>query len=160
MREAAQHKRQNFNVNPEQEAELLALQSELDAPSVKDALLRAVRLTRFLRQEIKSGKHLGLRDSSGNVTEVLIPELQRIIGEWTYLVARPHSWKKQLFVKGRKLTAAQVWLDMQANDMTPAEAATNWDLPVDAIAEIGEYCLRNLALLKMEADEERLVLIS
>ena len=154
-------KRQNFNVTPEQEAELLTLQSELSAPSVKDAIFKAVRLALFLRREVQRGRRIGLKDPQGNVTEIIMPELEAAGSpSWTYLVERPHSWKKQLFVKGRKLTAAQVWLDMQANQMTEAEATQNWELPVEAIAEIAEYCRRSAGLLQMEADEEKLLLLS
>jgi len=154
-------KRQNFNVTPEQEAELLALQSDFEAPSVKDAIFKAVRLARFLRQEIRNGRRIGLKDRKGNVTEVLLPDLQGPgLTSWTYLVERPHSWKKQLFVKGRRLTAGQVWLDMLTNKMTEGEAAENWDLPVEAIEEIVEYCEGNKPLLAMESDEEKLDLSS
>lgn len=152
-------KRQNFNVTPEQEAELLTLQSEFASPSVKDAIFKAVRLALFLRHEVKRGNRLGLKDQHGNITEIIMPEWETIgTPSWTYLVGRPYSWKKQLFVKGRKLTAAQVWLDMQANRMTEVEAAENWDLPVEAVAEIKNYCEHNTALLQMEADEEKLFL--
>ncbi len=152
-------KRQNFNVTPEQEAELLALQSELSAPSVKEAILKAVRLTLLLRREVRSGRRLGLKDAQGNMTEMILPELEAAGSpHWTYLVERPHAWKRQLFIKGRKLTAAQVWLDMQANQMTLAEAAANWDLPPEAVAEAADYCQRHAALLQMEADEEKLLL--
>lgn len=151
-------KRQNFNVTPEQEAELLALQSELSAPSVKEAILKAVRLTLLLRREVRGGRRIGLKDAQGNVTEMILPELESSgLSPWTYLVERPHAWKKQLFVKGRKLTAAQVWLGMQANQMTQAEAALNWGLPVEAVAEAAEYCRRNAGLLQMEEDEEKLL---
>ena len=161
MSAAVEFKRQNFNVTPEQEAELLALQSELEAASVKDAIFRAVRLTRFLGHEVRSGRRIGLKDRQGNITDVILPELQGAgLSSWTYLVERPHSWKKQLFVKGRRLTAAQVWLDMRTNHMTPSEAAENWELPEETIAEIVEYCESNVALLKMEADEEKLYLSS
>lgn len=161
MRTAAEVKRQNFNVTPEEDAELLALKSELATSSVKDAIFAAVRLTRFLGHEVRSGRRIGLKDRKGNVTDVVWPELQGAdSSSWTYLVERPHSWKKQLFVKGRKLTAAQVWLDMQANRMTPGEAAENWKLPEEAVAEIIEYCESVAPLLKMEADEEKLYLSS
>lgn len=154
-------KRQNFNVTPEQEAELLALQQEFASPSIKDAIFRAVRLTLFFRREIRSGQRIGLRDHSGNVTDIILPELEASASlPWTYLVDRPYSWKKQLFVKGRRLTAAQVWLDMKANQMTEREAADNWDLPVEAVAEIINYCEKNASFLQMEADEERLFLAS
>ena len=46
MAASKQLKRQNFTVTPEQEAELLALQSEFEAPSVKDTIFKALRLAR------------------------------------------------------------------------------------------------------------------
>jgi hypothetical protein len=152
-------KRQNFNVTPEQEAELLALQNEFASPSIKDAIFKAVRLALFLRQEVKRGSRLGLKDQGGIVTEIIMPEWEALGSPpWTYLVERPYSWKKQLFVKGRKLTAAQVWLDMKANQMTELEAAENWDLPVEAVTEIKTYCESHASLLQMEADEEKMFL--
>jgi hypothetical protein len=39
--------------------------------------------------------------------------------EWQYLEKRPHSWRQQLYIKGRKLTAFTVWSDAIANEMTP-----------------------------------------
>lgn len=154
-------KRQNFNVTPEQETELLRLQAELAAPSVKEAIFKAVRLTLLLRREVRSGRRITLKDRDGSVCEVILPDLEPSGSDtWTYLVERPGSWKRQLFVKGRRLTAAQVWLDMKANQMTQTEAAENWDLPVEAVAEIVSYCENNAALLQMEADEERLFLSS
>lgn len=161
MTVSADLKRQNFNITPEQEAELFALQADFAAPSAKDTILKAVHLARVLTREIKGGKRLGLIDrQSGTVTEVILPELETATAAnpWTYLVPRAHAWKKQLFIKGRKLTAAQVWLDMQANRMTYTEAAENWDLPVEAVAEVEAYCIQNLVLIQMEADEEKLFL--
>jgi len=35
-----------------------------------------------------------------------------------------------------------------------------WDLPLEAVAEIAEYCESNGSLLQMEADEEKLFLSS
>ena len=74
---------------------------------------------------------------------------------WQYLVARPHSWRKQLYIKGRKLLASTVWQDMIANEMSPEQAAENWDLPISAIYEAISYCESHQELLKLEADEER-----
>jgi uncharacterized protein (DUF433 family) len=74
---------------------------------------------------------------------------------WQFLVARPHPWRKQLYIKGRKLLAATVWSDMIANGMTPMEAADNWDLPIAAVLEASEYCQTHQDLLKLEAEEER-----
>lgn len=78
--------------------------------------------------------------------------------KWLYLVAQAHPWKKQLFVKGRKLPAAAVWTGMIANDLSVQEAAENWDLPVGAVEEILDYCQTNRVLLEMEAQEELRIL--
>jgi uncharacterized protein (DUF433 family) len=76
------------------------------------------------------------------------------IENWQYLVARPHSWRKQLYIKGRKLLASTVWQDMIANQMSPEQAAENWDLPISAIYEVISYCESHQELLKLEAEEE------
>jgi hypothetical protein len=78
------------------------------------------------------------------------PNLQK----WTYLVDQAHPWKRQLFVKGRKLPAAAVWSGTVINKLSREQAAENWDLPVEAIDEIMAYCENNKALLDMEAAEE------
>ncbi|MCC3424141.1 MAG: hypothetical protein JGK12_09450 [Microcoleus sp. PH2017_01_SCD_O_A] len=77
------------------------------------------------------------------------------IENWQYLTARPHAWRKQLYIKGRKLLASTVWQDMTANEMSPEQAAENWDLPLSAIYEAMNYCESHQELLKLEADEER-----
>ena len=75
--------------------------------------------------------------------------------KWQFLEPRPSSWRKQLYLKGRKLTAFTVWSDMIANEDTIHETADNWDLPIEAIKEAIEYCETNRELLKSEAEEER-----
>src|SRR5436190_11235971 len=119
---ATQTKRQNFNITPEEEAELAWLRDAIGAPTIKDTVLRAVRVLVVLAREMKKGRSLYVGDATGKLTEVLIPELQAVpTDEWKYLVARPHPWRRQLYVKGRRLPAARVWMDMLVNKMTPGE---------------------------------------
>lgn len=73
---------------------------------------------------------------------------------WQYLVQRPHPWRRQLYIKGRKLLAFTVWQDMIVNKMSKEESADNWDLSLAAIQEVIEYCETHKELLKMEANEE------
>lgn len=73
-------------------------------------------------------------------------------------MARPHPWRRQLYIKGRKLLASTVWQDAIANEMSPKQAAENWDLPLTAIYEVIQYCETHQELLKLEADEERYLL--
>jgi hypothetical protein len=149
-------KRQNFNITPEQEAELAWVRDTIGASTTKDAILRAVRVLAILARETQRGSTLYLGTESGDLIQLLIPELQTVQGgNWKYLVARPHPWRRQLYVKGRRLRAYTVWQDMQANQLTAPEAADNWELPLEAVHEIVRYCESNRELLNMEADEER-----
>ena len=75
--------------------------------------------------------------------------------EWQYLEKRPHCWRKQLYLKGRRLRASIVWMDMIVNEMTPEEAADNWDLPLEAVKESIQYCETHQDLVQEEAAIER-----
>ena len=75
--------------------------------------------------------------------------------QWQYLEKRPHLWRKQLYFKGKRLKAFDVWMDMMVNKETPEEAAENWDLSLDAVMEAIEYCQTHQELLNQEAEEER-----
>ena len=75
--------------------------------------------------------------------------------QWQYLEKRPHPWRQQLYIKGRKLRAFTLWVNMKVNEMTTEEAADNWDLPLAAIHEAINYCGANRELLRREAQEER-----
>lgn len=75
--------------------------------------------------------------------------------QWQYLEKRPHPWREQLYIKGRRMKAFDLWMDMIVNHETPSEAAFNWDLPLEAVQEAIEYCETHQELLKREASEER-----
>lgn len=78
---------------------------------------------------------------------------------WKYLAPRPESWKKQLFFKDSRMTAANLWLDMLANSETPEQAAADWDLPLEAVLEAIRYCEANEELIYKEAEEQKRILI-
>lgn len=75
--------------------------------------------------------------------------------QWQYLEQRPHRWRKQLSFKGKRLRPFTVWITMQVEKMSPQQAADNWDLPEEAVAEAIAYCEANQELLKLEALQER-----
>lgn len=74
---------------------------------------------------------------------------------WQYLEQRPDSWRSQLYIKGRKLRAFTVWMDMLVNDLTPNDVAENKELPLAAVEEAILYCETNQVLLEKEAEEEK-----
>ena len=75
--------------------------------------------------------------------------------QWQYLEQRSHPWRQQLYIKGRRMKASTVWIDMLANELTPEEVAENKDLSLAAVKEAIEYCESHQELLRKEAAEER-----
>ena len=153
---AAETKRQNFNITPEQETELARLRETLDAPSAKDAILRAMRIVEAIARQTRRGGRLYVHDQTGQAERLIIPELEPATeAGWQFLTARPHPWRRQLWVKGRKLPAAVVWTDWRVNGGTVEEIADNWDLPRAAAEEAVRYGETHQDLLRMEAEEEQ-----
>ena len=70
---------------------------------------------------------------------------------WVY----PHTWRKQLYMKGRKLPASIVWSDVLTNEMTVAETADNWDLSTEAVHEAIRYCETHRELIRRESKRDR-----
>src|SRR5690242_16722646 len=75
--------------------------------------------------------------------------------EWSYLEARPHAWKRELFIKGTRIRAGVVYSSMIANHRTRDETARAWNLPTEAIEEIVSYCQANWPLIAAEIERER-----
>lgn len=109
----------------------------------------------MLLQELKEQAYKLSTGDRLDLIATLIQSLQSQgeIEDWQYLAKRNHPWRKQLYIKGRKLLASTVWQDTVTNEMSREEAAHNWDLPIDAIDEVFRYCESHQDLLKLEADE-------
>ena len=86
------------------------------------------------------------------------PARETPVEPWRHLVRRRHPWRKQLYVKGRNLTARQLVGGMKANQLDAEAAAANYELPVDAVREALAYVEQNKELLETEAEIERLML--
>jgi uncharacterized protein (DUF433 family) len=74
---------------------------------------------------------------------------------YRFLVPSTHSWRQQLYVKGRNQTVGQLVAILQAEGWTPEEAAENFELPVVAICEALDYYHQHRELIEAEAAEER-----
>lgn len=155
-------KRQNFNITPEQEAEIAQLKEIINAPTTKDAILSAVRFFTVLAGKVKEGQEIYMSGKGREQLEkIIIPDLEVLkLSQYKYLIERPHAWRRQLYIKGRRLLAATVYGTMLVENMTPEEAARDWDLPLAAIHECIRYCQENGSLIRMEAEEERRQLAS
>ena len=83
---------------------------------------------------------------------------EAVVAPWHYLVRRQHPWRKQLYIKGRNLTARQLVGSMKANQLDEEAAAADYHLPVEAVREALAYVESNRDLLETEAEIERLML--
>ena len=152
---ATNTKRINFDATPEQEARLDALKDAMQAASLEDAVMRASSVLLVLARELAGGKRIYLGERRESSERLVLPELEPLSGNWRWLVSRPHPWRRQLWVKGRRLLASQVWGDIRTNGLTVEQAAEDFDLPPEAVEEILRYCESNATLIALEADEER-----
>ena len=148
-------KRLNLDISPEQEEELAWLREALSASTNKDTVLRAIRVLGVLSREARRGARIYLQLPDGTTERLLLPELESPEPEWKWLTSRNHSWRRQKFIKGRKLPAAVVWRSMLANGESAEEAAEDWELTVEAVLEAVSWCEANQELIAAEAAEER-----
>lgn len=73
--------------------------------------------------------------------------------EWKYLESRPHPWRKELYVRGQRLPASNVWSSMVVNGYSLQQAAENWGLPLEVVKECVRYSESHEELLNAEAAE-------
>ena len=110
--------------------------------SLQELKEQAIALSADERLELISALTLSIRDASRSET-------------WQFLELQPHSWRKQLYIKGRRLLASTVWGNMITNQLTLEQAVDNWDLPLAAIGEAIRYCKAHKELIVREAEAER-----
>jgi hypothetical protein len=76
-------------------------------------------------------------------------------GEYKYLGPKRGSRYRQYFVNGRGVRAQSVYLDIVGPEqMTPEQAAENWNIPVEAVLECVDYCEKNADVLRQDWEEE------
>jgi len=74
---------------------------------------------------------------------------------WKHLVRRRHPWRKQLYVKGRNMTARQLVGAMKADKRSEDETAADFGLSVEAVREALAYFEQNKELVDAEIEMER-----
>jgi uncharacterized protein YjbI with pentapeptide repeats len=74
--------------------------------------------------------------------------------QWQYLEPHLDSWRKQLYIKGQRIKASDIYAELLLNNETPEDAAEKWGFPLAVIQEVIEYCKTNSDLLMAEKKEE------
>lgn len=89
--------------------------------------------------------------------EPMIPALeQAMASNWTWLVAREHPWRRQLWVKGRRLAAGDLARTLEIEGWDADRGAHEFDLPVEAVEEAQRYLEANRDLVLAEERENAL----
>jgi uncharacterized protein (DUF433 family) len=74
---------------------------------------------------------------------------------YQHLEHRPGSNYKQLFIKGRRIRAEVLYHQTVGGDArTPQQVAHDYDLPVEAVKEAIDYCIRFPEVLQRDRDRE------
>lgn len=157
----SQKVRLHFDVTPEINLLIQNLQQTLDFKSQSDIFIEAFNLFAWVTEEIKSGQRvISLQadelGSCNRYKELVSPTFRfQIKTTYKYLVARPHPWRKQLYIKGRNMTVGQLIYSIRTNNLSEEDAANDFDLPLPAIKEALQYYALNKELIELEALEEK-----
>ena len=89
--------------------------------------------------------------------EPVIAGLEALGQEWTWLVRRDHPWRRQLWIKGRNLTAGDLARTAAIEGWSPEDIARQYDLPVEAVLEAQRYAETARDLIEAEEAENRIV---
>ena len=79
---------------------------------------------------------------------------------WKHLAPNPKSAYQQLFLKGRRIRARDLYgMYMSADEpMTPAEIAADYNLPLEAVEEAIAYCQMDPPEIKQDFEREERIM--
>ena len=87
----------------------------------------------------------------------VVPGLEeRLRHRTTWLVDRPHPWRRQPWIKGRRVTAGDFARTVEIEGWTPERAAQEYGLPVEAVLEAMGYLATHRELVIAEERENAL----
>ena len=151
-------RRWQIDLRTEDELALARARRALGVEGDSEAGRALLSLFARLSAAVESGSVISFLPADDPRAVDALPELTRAFrpeAEYRWLVAVPHPWRRQLSVKGRRLTVGQLIDAIEANDYSAEAAAANFELPTEAVREAIDYAARNRELLAAEDAEER-----
>ncbi|HET7676331.1 MAG TPA: hypothetical protein VFK38_00600 [Candidatus Limnocylindrales bacterium] len=127
---------------------------------LSDAVSASLETFRWVLDALQRGKRVIAVDADrlpDGYEEPLIAGLPRPEGDWVWLVRRDHPWRRQLWIKGRNLTAGDLARTIEIERWTPEEAAVEYELPLEAVIEAQRYAEAARDLIAAEEAENRIV---
>ena len=150
-------RRLQIEIRPEDER-AVALLRKAYGLNESEAGHRLLQLFERLVDTVSRGGIWVTQPASTNDAVDALPELTRAVRPETsyeFLVAVPHEWRRQLLLKGRRITVGNLIAQMQANDLGDEDAAREYDLPLEAVREAIHYYRTHHDLVDAELAEER-----
>jgi len=127
---------------------------------VSDAVTTALETFQWVVDARSRGKRVIATDSDSlplTYEEPVIAGLDGLGQDWTWLVRRDHPWRRQLWVKGRNITAGDLVRTASIEGWVPEETAHQFDLPLEAVIEALRYAEKARELIAAEEAENRIV---
>lgn len=128
--------------------------------SVADTVVGALALFQWHVRQRTAGRRVIAVDPTHlpqAFEEPVIPGLEQAMADgWTWLVERPHPWRRQLWLKGRNMTAGSLVRAVEREEWTPDEAAYEFDLDPEAVMEAIRYVELHGPLIEAEEAEDRM----
>jgi len=158
--------RVQVDLTPAEATLLRLLEKRLSVRSRADLLQQAYGTFLWVLDEMLAGKHIVSVDDQGlagldKFKELSVPAVEPLrFQHYQYLIARPETWRRQLYLKGRNMTVGQLVYTMRADRMSPEEAAEDMDLPLEQVLEALAYYHNHRSLIESEAEEEKRYLVS
>ena len=152
----SQRSRLQIELAPQHQRLLRTLGERMGSGGEAETTRRVFDVVENIADRIRHGYKLAVvpaedehPDAVPELTRALRPELN-----YTYLVLRPHPWRRQLSFKGRRLTVGQFLGRMRTESWTPEEAAAEFELPAEAAYEAMDYGERYASLIAAEDAED------
>jgi len=157
---APRRRRLSVDLPPETETATRALADRFFHGTTTDAVRAALSLLAWTVEARRQGKRVVAvtRDQlPARYEEPVLPGIEeQLVRDWQWLVARPHPWRRQLWIKGRRLAAGDLARTIEIEAWPPERAATEFDLPLEAVLEAQRYLGANRDLVLAEERENQL----
>ena len=156
-RSTTRRRRLSVDLPPDTEAATRAVADRYFRGITTDAIRASLSLLAWMIGARGEGKRvIAVRGDRlpDQFEEPVLPGLEeQLLSDTTWLVRRPHEWRRQPWIKGRRLAAGDLARTIELEDWSPERAAAEFELPVEAILEAQRYLAANRDLVLAEEQE-------
>jgi hypothetical protein len=127
---------------------------------LSDAVTASLDTFRWVLDAMQRGKRVIAVDPDhlpDAYEEPIVAGLPQPNDEWVWLVHRHHPWRRQLWIKGRNMTAGDLARTIEIERWTAERAASEYSLPLEAVVEAQRYAEAERDLIAAEEAENRII---